>query len=284
MYSSDKILVRGKNIVEMMVCFVLAVAVNCSSSVVPSLNMTYEKFSNKAVSSNWAMMAKGDRIVAVGREFLGTPYVAWTLENHPEKCSVFLEGLDCVTFLESSWAIAKCSPKISADRVVAEVTRTRYRGGRVDGYFSRYHYTSDWLMGNQKTGRLKVVSEEFTGVIDWNPTTNYMSRNPEKYKASNYVEDFVKGCRAMESSLSSIRFKRIPKEKWQSVLSEMRSGDFIALCTTIDGLDFSHVGIYAGNGKFLHASSTNKQVIEQDLLEWGRSVRTCNGMVVSRSL
>ncbi|MBX3114325.1 MAG: DUF1460 domain-containing protein [Fimbriimonadaceae bacterium] len=268
----------------MMMCFVLAVAVNGTSGVESSSNMTYAKFSNEAVSSNWAAMTKGERIVSVGRKFLGTPYVAWTLESHPEKCSVFLDGLDCVTFLESSWAIAKCSPEISANSVVAEVGKTRYRGGRADGYFSRYHYTSDWLMGNQKAGRLKIVSEEFTGGIDWNPTTNYMSRNPEKYKASSYVEDFVKGCQAMENSLSSIRFKRIPKEKWQSVLSEMRPGDFIALCTTIDGLDFSHVGIYTGNGKFLHASSTNKQVIEQDLLEWGRSVRTCNGMVISRTL
>ncbi|QYK54468.1 MAG: DUF1460 domain-containing protein [Fimbriimonadaceae bacterium] len=268
----------------MVSCVLLTVLVSGSSNAFFASDMNYTKLADKAVSQNWTFMTTTERIVVVGREFLGTPYVAWTLESHPEKCSVFLDGLDCVTFLESSWAIAKCSPKISANSVLAEVTKTRYREGRVDGYFSRYHYTSDWLMGNQKAGRLKIVSEEFTGGIDWNPTTNYMSRNPEKYKASTYVEDFVKGCQAMENSLSSIRFKRIPKDKWQSVLSKMRPGDFIALCTTIDGLDFSHVGIYTGNGKFLHASSSNKQVVEQDLLEWGRAVRTCNGMVVSRAV
>jgi len=244
----------------------------------------FEKFANQASASNWKKLGVADRIVAVGKEFLGTPYVAWTLESNPERCTVLLDGLDCVTFLEASWAMAVCVTGVNEQAVKAAVTTTRYRTGKVEDYFSRYHYTSDWLIGNQSDGRLKVVSEQFEGGIEWNPTTDFMSKNPSKYKASEYVKDFVKGCQAMERKLENVRFKRIPKDKWQGVLRDMRPGDFIGLCTTIEGLDFSHVGIYTGNGEFMHASSTRKKVVQQDLVEWGNSVRTCNGMVVSRAL
>ncbi|MFM9873036.1 MAG: N-acetylmuramoyl-L-alanine amidase-like domain-containing protein [Fimbriimonadaceae bacterium] len=219
----------------------------------------------------------------MGREFLEVPYVGWTLEGNPERCQVFWDKLDCVTFLETSWAVARCASDVTESKVREAVRQTRYRGERVSGYWSRLHYTTDFFETHRRDGKLKIVLEGFVGGVDWNPDTSYMSTHPEKYLASEYVENFEKSARAMEDKLASVRFKRIPVERWQENLKFMQSGDFLGFCTTKKGLDFSHVAIYSGDGKFLHASSSAGKVVEQDLVAWGKGVRTCNGMVVVRA-
>jgi hypothetical protein len=225
----------------------------------------------------------GDKIVAAGRELIGVPYVGWTLEENPERCQVFLDKLDCVTFIENSWALARCAPDKSINRLKAAVTQTRYRGEKVDGYWSRLHYTTDLFETHRKDGKLKIISENFVGGVDWNPDTSYMSTHPEKYPASKYVDDFAGEARAMEDRLASVRFKRIPVDRWQENLKLMLPGDFLGFCTTKKGLDFSHVAIYSGDGQFMHASSSAGKVVEQDLVAWGNGIRTCNGMVVARA-
>jgi len=49
----------------------------------------------------------GDRIVAIGRWFVGAEYVPGTLEVAPERLVVNLEQFDCVTYVESILAIAR---------------------------------------------------------------------------------------------------------------------------------------------------------------------------------
>lgn len=248
-----------------------------------SLEPGYAELNLLSKRENWSALSLGDRIVRAGREFLGVPYVGWTLESNPERCQVFLDQLDCVTFLETSWAVARCTPRISEERVKMAVRQTRYRGGAVNGYWSRLHYTTDTFVTHQKSSKLKIVSENFEGGVLWNPDTSYMSTHPEKYAASKYVKDFGTEAKKMEDGLSEVRFHRIPVDRWKDAIKDMRAGDFVGFCTTKRGLDFSHVGIYSGNGNFMHASSSAGKVIEQNLLSWGQAVRSCNGMVVARA-
>lgn len=235
------------------------------------------------VSRSWGSKSLGDRITAAGREFLGVPYVGWTLESHPEKCQVFLDKLDCVTFLECAWAVARCAPDVTAERMLKAVTQTRYMNGKVDGYWSRLHYTAHYLWVHKVNEKLKIVSDDWSEFAIWVPELSFMSKNPDVYAASRYSSDFVENAKRIEGMVDRLGFRKVPVEAWLDVLPRMKPGDFVAFCTTRKGLDFSHVGIYSGNGKFMHASSTAGKVVEQDLVSWGKSVRSCNGMVVSRS-
>jgi hypothetical protein len=90
----------------------------------------------------------GEVVGSIGRMFLETPYVAHTLEvEGPERLVVHLGGLDCLTFVESTLALARCvrRGRTTMDDFRAELQQLRYRDGRIDGYPSRLHYFTDRL-------------------------------------------------------------------------------------------------------------------------------------------
>ncbi len=49
----------------------------------------------------------GDRVVALGRWFVGAPYTPGTLETLPERLIVNLREFDCVTYVETMLAMAR---------------------------------------------------------------------------------------------------------------------------------------------------------------------------------
>ena len=53
-----------------------------------------------------AALPTGDLMVETARFFLGTPYVAGTLEEEPETLVINLHGLDCMTLVENTAALA----------------------------------------------------------------------------------------------------------------------------------------------------------------------------------
>ena len=84
------------------------------------LEATLEKFSNSASSE----LAAGDLVLAVGKSFLGTPYLEKTLEiPGKEQVVINLMGLDCTTFVESVLALVyslkKTSPQMADMETVA---------------------------------------------------------------------------------------------------------------------------------------------------------------------
>ena len=121
-------------------------------------------------SSASAMMLR------IGKSYLGTAYVANTLDGEEEECLVVRkDAVDCLTFVEYTLAQA-----LGAS-FTENLQKIRYRDGIIDGYPSRLHYTSDWIDNGVKHGFLTDVTAAHN-----TPTLrlslSYMSTHPKLYK------------------------------------------------------------------------------------------------------
>ena len=90
-----------------------------------------------------------------------------------------------------------------------------------------------------------------------------------------------------ESSINQRKHFYIPKERVQAVEGNIQSGDLIAITTSINGLDISHVGIAIFQGGRLHlmhaSTSANKVVISsKPLADYLAGNRSQSGIMVAR--
>ena len=117
-----------------------------------------------AASLNLRKKPIGEVVIEMGKSFLGTEYVANTLEQPGEEHLVVnLHGLDCVSFYENALVFARCikKNKTTFDDYKKELQFIRYRGGIISGYTSRLHYTSDYFFDNEKKRVLEITLDEF---------------------------------------------------------------------------------------------------------------------------
>ena len=234
----------------------------------------------------------GDAIVEIGKSFMGTKYVANTLEiNSPdEKLVVNLTGLDCVTFVENCLTFARCvkKGKTTFDDYRAELTYIRYREGKIDGYASRLNYFCDWIHDNENKGIVKNISEDLGGV-EYNKTINFMSTHTKSYKQLADKTE-LEGILAAEEAINSRTYYYIPKKNISKIYDKLQNGDIIATTTTIAGLDVTHTGYVCkddeGRTYFLHASSKNKEVIvsSKELADYIAEDSKKTGIMVARPL
>ncbi|MFH0736543.1 MAG: N-acetylmuramoyl-L-alanine amidase-like domain-containing protein [bacterium] len=229
-------------------------------------------------------------IAAVGKSFIGTPYVPNTLEQGDvEKLVINLTGLDCTTFLETTFTLSRCikKNKTTFENYKNELKFIRYRDGILDGYPSRLHYTSDWIINNQKKGIVKNVSQEIGGVV-YNKQVFFMSKNADKYQILKANPQFVPQILDFENEINEVTKYYIPKDKIASVEEKINTGDFIGLTTTIEGMDVSHVGIAIkqtdGHIYFLHAPNIGKkvQLTTITLSEYVANLSKNTGIIVFR--
>jgi len=230
-------------------------------------------------------------IVAIGRSFLGTEYVAHTLEVPGEEHLVVdLRGLDCVSFCENSLVFARCirRNKMTFDDYKAELQLIRYRGGVINRYPSRLHYFSDYIYDNVKKGVLKDVTREIGGV-PYKKTIDFMSTHQESYRQLTEHPEFVKIIQQQEAEISKRRLVHIPKGDVEKVSSKILGGDIIAITTDIAGMDISHTGLAVwqnGNLHFMHAPTVGFKVLitEKTLAGYLAGNRKQLGIMVARAL
>jgi hypothetical protein len=233
----------------------------------------------------------GKLIADIGRSFLGTPYVAHTLEaDGNEHLVVNLRELDCTTFLETSLALALTfkSGDTSFDNYCRVLQNIRYRNGILDGYLSRLHYFSDWIFDNESKKVISTISSIINGKkIVFN--VNYMSTHPAMYKQLANDTGLVKGIRAAESAITKRTYYYIKKEDVAGKDDLIKEGDLIAITSNVNGLDINHVGIAVkGEGNstyFLHASLNDGRVVVTDapLSEYLARFKKHTGIIVVRA-
>lgn len=225
-------------------------------------------------------------VAAAGKMLLGKPYVASTLEEQPEMLTVNLDQLDCTTFVETATALAMtvASKRTSWHDYIYNLEQLRYRNGRVEGYPSRLHYISDWIVDNSHRGNLKEVTS-IVGNADYAvKTIDFMTTNRSKYPALK-DDDNYNGIKNAEIGFRSHRFPYIKPINVRR--AEIKEGDIIAITTSIKGLDVTHLGIATivdGKAHLLHASSKNGKVIIDPLPldEYLRRNRSATGIRVIR--
>jgi hypothetical protein len=216
----------------------------------------------------------GKRIVKIGEQLLGIPYEDKTLENNAtEKVVCYLGGLDCVTFFENAWAMArtiKHYPKPTVIKFAAELQNLRYRNGRLEGYGSRLHYTTDYFFNNAERGHLEEMTKKIGGkyaVLESKPI-DFMSTHPNSYRQITRNDEEFKRIEFAEREIASRGgFYYIPKESVALIEKGIEDGDLIGITTSIKGIDCSHTGIAVRkNGRIhlMHASLTMKKVIISD--------------------
>lgn len=248
----------------------------------------FESTMDRALAGRLDTLPVGDRIVALGRWFVGAPYTPGTLETLPERLVVNLREFDCVTYVEAVLAMARVlkGGRPTFDAFLDDLRRIRYRQGQIDGYASRLHYFSEWIRDNEDMGIVRDVTRELGGVPTDEPI-DFMSSNREEYRA---LEDSATLARilAVEERLSGRAWYYIPQERIDDAAPSIRDGDIIAITSAIDGLDIAHTGFAVwidGRLHFMNAPLVGKDVriSELPLAQRVRGIEGQDGIMVARS-
>ncbi|MEK6152708.1 N-acetylmuramoyl-L-alanine amidase-like domain-containing protein [Flavobacteriaceae bacterium 3-367] len=231
----------------------------------------------------------GATLVAIGKTFLGTPYVAKTLEvGEKESLVVNLRGLDCTTFVENVlvFGLMLKDEKRDFDSFTKTLEKVRYKDARLDGYASRLHYFSEWIANNGAKGLLKDVTAEIGGT-ESNKDINFMSTHRELYPFLKDDEDNFKKIKASETELNDQVICILARDQVAVQEHLIKSGDIIALTTSIKGLDITHTGIATrekdGRIHLLHASSSGQvEVSRLPLSDYLQRIKKNTGIMVAR--
>ncbi len=202
----------------------------------------------------------------IARSWLGSPYVHGTLDHSDEEQLVVnLRQLDCWTYIEASLALALTAKDSlpSFSRYTFYLRQLRYHKGMVDGYGSRLHYFSDWVLQADSLGYVKDITREIGGVPLKKEIT-YMTDHARLYpkltdpKQKQQVE-------AAQKRISAHDWYFIPKKNVLKATEHIKDGDIIILTSSRKDLDVEHQGFAVrgadGYIHLMHASSTGGKVI-----------------------
>ncbi|MBX9722936.1 MAG: DUF1460 domain-containing protein, partial [Candidatus Obscuribacterales bacterium] len=284
------------------------VALATTSAILPSLHLpggcatqspfigeaVFAKILARANSENWKALPIGDLMAKIAMELQGTPYKASTLDYSldSETCSIDMTGLDCVTFFETTLGFARMIKKggSTPEDLLGEVRFTRYRSGKQGDYTSRLHYTSDWLLDNQKKGVVKLLS--LPGEEKFTQNVGIMSSKPNLYKQLEAHPELIPKIKAFEDTINRHKLKFVPLSKLKEAEALLKSGDLVGVCTDMPGIDISHTGLIIRDSEniphFMDASSGKskmKVTLEpgpiSQALNWSKSI---TGAIFARPL
>lgn len=243
-------------------------------------------------------MPVGRAATRVGELAIGTPYVAFTLEEYlraggdptaTEPLTLSLTKFDCVSLVESCLAISRVADDSAPpawERFASEMERMRYRGGVRRDYASRLHYFSEWISDGARRGLLRDIGAELGGIEDSRPL-RFMTEHRSSYPALANDAVFAE-IGAMERRLDASPRRVVPTSRISEVSDRIESGDVLAFATSIPGLDVSHSAFAyrdsAGVLRVLHAplSGGAVEITATTLPEYVTAIRRSTGVLVAR--
>lgn len=205
-------------------------------------------------------------ILKIALSYLDTPYVAHTLERTKEEKLVFnKEEVDCTTYVEYVLAEALAASDTLENRSAQQyLQQIRYRNGEIEGYCSRLHYITEWILSAEANGFVQDITQQ-EGTDSMQVVLSYMSEHPQYYRHLAHSTTNQEKIRAIEQKISGTKVGWLPQNDLpEQGLSWIKDGDIIALTVGIRGLDVSHLGfaIYVDEQlHLLHASSSQGKVM-----------------------
>lgn len=230
----------------------------------------------------------GKQMTEIGQFFLGTPYVANTLDDSGNEALVInLRGLDCTTFVENVLVLSQLAleEKLTWGNYPGMLEHVRYRNGVRDGYPSRLHYLTDWIRNNTEKGLVMDITKQIHGV-EQDKIIDFMGTHPGSYPALGNPSN-LEAIRNTEQVLSQEPLWILPQSEVEKQEHLLQDGDIIALATSINGLDVTHTGLAVrledNRIHLLHASTVGEVVIsENPLSEYLKGIKSNIGIIVAR--
>lgn len=220
---------------------------------------------HKTIDANLA--TPNERVGFIARQFLGLPYVAHTLEGDTEMLTINVDELDCTTFVETVIAMAITAGEGSSSwrDYAKNLESIRYRDGLLNGYSSRLHYISDWIINNSSRENFREATLDIYGASHITKTINFMSTHRSSYNSLKNDIEF-NNIKEIESNYINHKYPIIKKAALlnKATRNDLKDGDIIALTTNTNGLDVSHMGLIAivdGVPHLMHASMKAMKVI-----------------------
>ena len=250
----------------------------CSAFADEQDRASIEKWLQEAVS----LPKDSCRTLHFAKKMLGVPYVAGTLDgNEEEQLVVLVDSLDCTTFVETvlAFCIADKRGERDYEGFKNALTQVRYRDGILNGYTSRLHYFSDWILNNEQMGFVKECTSETACSLPKELWLDFMTTHVDSYLPMKKNPELVKEMASHEKNWQGTVVSYIPKEKLNLPPEglKIKDGDVLALVTNIKGLDVVHVGFAFWKDNqlhLLHASSSAKKVIEDPKTQYESSKNT----------
>ena len=219
----------------------------------------------------YAGLPAGELMVRAAGIFLGTPYAGGTLEHVPEILTVNLHETDCILLVETCSAMTLLLKEYtdggipSFEDFCAMLRILRYRDGIINGYPSRLHYTSEWLLQASSNGFLREVTQALGG-IPLEQEFSFMSSHRDNYPQLRDDPEATELIRKVERRLdTTASYCFIPAGKIGEAEDGILDGDIICIVSTIPGLDITHTGIACrtpdGKLHFIHASMREGKVV-----------------------
>ncbi len=223
-------------------------------------------------------------------EFDKLPYGAGNVSCPSDQTLVNFKSFDCVTFVETFWALMNTLYEFQAEQVVAHqdpfevfgknLNRIRYFGGDNCGMQYRIHYFTQQMEELSRSGLAFNVAMA-NGSRFWKKI-NYITENGESYgdlAESNKMKQ-------LESILSRTPRYYYPLHKRSLYYPMAKDGDIIAFASKEPGLDVSHTGIITivdGEPALNHASGKYERIVLGQDLDYYLCHRTkINGFFIYR--
>lgn len=230
----------------------------------------------------------GALTVRVAEAALGRPYADPPATGAPEVVNLNVDAFECVSFVESSLAMARCvwQQTPTSTCFSQEIVTIRYRDGRIDGFPSRLHYFEDWLGDNARRGHMHLLAGQLGGETMMRHTA-YMTDHSALFPALKDAE-VLRRIQAMERHLSNQPQVIVMREMVGAIEPRLMDGDIIAVTTRRSNILVRHTGLVQlapdRTVHLLHASSAHHKVTrtKETLAEYINRRPEREGIMVAR--